>query len=235
MLKPEKMNASYSIEVNKSLYEEIRINEIWNKEGRAHYSDRYEEGYMWSELYCQSNAEPFDKWAYNFQMSFQDGTGTPESFFERHFSEEIVRRKALIWLYPDYAGMAAGQEDWKQDPRISWLYYKRSFDAVFPVLCEMGKTRLELKLEARLDDGKALELVYSTGTGGSVFLDGRHIVDVYFYDEKYKTQSASVQLEVGEPENVDGKNVSEIYGMHSLSELLKGLEMVAGKAKPICH
>ena len=66
-------------------------------------------------------------------------------------------------------------------------------------------------------------------------MDGRHIVDVNFYDEKYKTQSASVQLEVGEPENVDGKNVSEIYGMHSFSELLKGLEMAAGKAKPICH
>ena len=86
MLRPEKLKATYSIEVNRVLYEEIRINETWDKAGIPAHSDRYEEGFIWSELYGQSNEKPFDKWAFNYDMCFQGGTGSIESFFENHFS-----------------------------------------------------------------------------------------------------------------------------------------------------
>ena len=184
MMKPERLRAAYSIEISRGLYEEIRINETWDSDGKAAHSDRYEEGYLWIELYGQSNAEPFDKWAFNYEMPVQSGSGSLESFFENHFSQERIRRRGLSFLNPPetYPG---SQEDYvKNDPRISWLYYKRSFDAVFPVLCEHGKTNLKMELEGRLDDGRLITLSYSTGDGGEIILEGKHLLNICFYDEK---------------------------------------------------
>ena len=230
-MKPERLRATYSIEIIRNLYEEIRINETWNQAGIPVHSDRYGEGYLWSELYGQSNEEPFEKWAYNYYMSFQDGSGTLESFFEKHFSQEKVRRKGLIHLYPD-AGKNISQTDyWKQDPRISWLNYKRSFDAVFPVLCEMGKTHLEMELEGRLDDGRQIRFSYFTGDGGEIALEGKHLLNICFYDERYSAWNSTRSLEIGPPEeSKTGRRAAVLYGVYSLSELLKGLEMAVQKA-----
>jgi hypothetical protein len=92
MLRPQKLDATYRIEIKRDLFEEIRIHETWDQNGKAAHSDRYEEGFIWSELYGERNEEPFDKWAVNYDMSFMGGTGSPESFFENHFSQENVRR-----------------------------------------------------------------------------------------------------------------------------------------------
>ncbi|MCR4585271.1 MAG: hypothetical protein K5686_06055, partial [Lachnospiraceae bacterium] len=61
----KKLKAVYSINISKSLYEEIRIDEKWDEDGRASHSDWLEEGFIWSELFAQSNEDPFDKWAWN--------------------------------------------------------------------------------------------------------------------------------------------------------------------------
>ena len=55
MLKPQKLKATYSIEITPDLYEEIRINEAWDRNGKAAYSDKFEDELIWSELYGQSN------------------------------------------------------------------------------------------------------------------------------------------------------------------------------------
>ncbi|MCR4590054.1 MAG: hypothetical protein K5668_04485 [Lachnospiraceae bacterium] len=231
MLKPERLRATYSIEISRDLYEEIRINETWDMDGKAARSGRYGEGYLWTELYGQSNSEPFDKWAFNYEMSFQGGYGSPESFFENHFSQEKVRRRGLSFLYPpeNYPG---SQEDYvKSDPRISWLYNKRSFDAVFPVLCEHGKTHLVMELEGRLDDGRLITLSYSTDDGGEIILEGKHLLNICFSDERYSTRNFPRPLEIGRPEGSEnGKRAATLYGVYSFSELLKGLEMTAKKA-----
>lgn len=231
MLKPERLKATYSIEISRDLYEEIRINETWDKSGRAAHSEKYEEGYLWSELYGQSNAEPFDKWAFNYEMSVRGGSGSLESFFENNFSQERIRKRGLSFLNPPetYPG---SQEDYvKNNPRISWLYYKRSFDAVFPVLCEHGKTHLKMKLEGKLDDGRLIALLYSTDNGGEIILEGKHLLNICFYDERYSTRNFLQPLEIGRPEgSKNGRRAATLYGVYSFSELLKGLEMAAKKA-----
>ncbi|MCR5452253.1 MAG: hypothetical protein K6F00_06455 [Lachnospiraceae bacterium] len=228
MLKPIRLKAVFSIEINRNLYEEIRIQESWDENGKAAHSDRYEEGFIWSELYGQCNEEPFDKWAYNYDMSFFGGTGTIESFFENHFSQEKIRRKGLVYLYPkeDFTG---SQEDyWKTDTRISWLYYKRSFDAVFPVLCEHGKTHLEMKLEGNLDDGRQIGFRYTTGDVGEIILDGKHLVNISFYDEKYSGRNFPQALALGRPEELNnGKWAATLYGAYSFSQLMEGIELAA--------
>ena len=231
MMKPERLRAAYSIEISRDLYEEIRINETWDTDGKAAHSDRYEEGYLWTELYGQNNAEPFDKWAFNYEMSVRGGTGSLESFFENHFSQERIRRRGLSFLNPPetYPG---SQEDYvKNDPRISWLYYKRSFDAVFPVLCEHGKTHLAMELEGRLDDGRQIRFSYSTGDGGEIILEGKHLLNICFYDERYSTRNYPQPLDIGRPEILkNGKSAVMLYGVYSFSELLNGLEMAVQKA-----
>ncbi|MCR5023268.1 MAG: hypothetical protein K6A90_02895 [Lachnospiraceae bacterium] len=231
MLKPEKLRATYSIEISRDLYEEIRINETWDMDGKAAHSGHYEEGYLWTELYGQSNTEPFDKWGFNYEMSFQGGSGTPESFFENHFSQEKVRRSGLSFLVPpeNYPG---AQEDYvKDDPRISWLYYKRNFEAVFPVLCEHGKAHLVMELEGRLDDGRQIRLSYSTGDGGEIICEGKHLLNVCFYEERYSTRNYPQHFDIGRPERSEsGRWAATLYGVYSLSELLKGIEMAAKKA-----
>ncbi len=231
MLKPERLKATYSIEINRDLYEEIRIHETWDPDGKPAHSDRYEEGFLWSELYGQSNEEPFDKWAFNYEMLFRDGTGSPESFFENHFSQEKIRRKGLLFLHPE-EGFSGSREDYlKKDPRISWLYYKRSFDAVFPVLCGIGKTHLEMELEGRLCDGRLIRFLYSTGDGGEIILEGKHLLNIRFYDERYSTENSPKPLDIGRPEESgNGRAAATIYGVYSLSGLLEGLEMAARKA-----
>ncbi len=230
MLKPEGLEAVYSMEINRCLYEEIRIKETWDTNGIPVHSDRYEEGYLWSELYGQSNAEPFDKWAFNHHMSVLGGTGTLESFFEKHFSQEKIRRMWLNYLYPgDWSGISQ-QEYWKTDPRINWLYYKNKFDAVFPMLCEMGKTKLTFKLEGSLNDVRKIEFSYATGYEGALYVDGRHLINIGFYDERYDHQKKPSPLEIGRPERINGKPLVMLYGVHSFSDLLQGLEMAADKA-----
>ena len=199
-LKPERLQAVYSIRINRNLYEEIRIHEVWDQEGRPAHSDRYEEGYLWSELYGQSNAEPFEKWAFNYQMSFRGGSGTLESFFEDHFSQEKVRRKGLIFQYPEDEMTVSQQEYWKRDPRISWLYYKNQFNAVFPVLCDLGNTMLDLELDGRSDDGAEMKFCYVTGKTGTLYAGGKHCTDICFHDERYGRRGETVQLEAGSPE-----------------------------------
>ena len=231
MLKPERLRATYSIEISRDLYEEIRINETWDKSGRAAHSEKYEEGYLWSELYGQSNAEPFDKWAFNYEMSFHDGSGTPESFFENHFSQERIRRRGLSFLNPPETCTCSQEEYVKTDPRIAWLYYKRSFGAVFPVLCEHGKAHLVMELEGRLDDGRQIKLSYSTGDGGEIICEGKHLLNVCFYEERYSTRNYHQHLDIGRPERSEsGRWVATLYGVYSLSELLKSIEMAAKKA-----
>ena len=230
MLKPEGLKAVYSMEINRDLYEEIRINETWDQAGIPAHSVRYEEGYLWSELYGQSNAEPFDKWALNFHMSFQGGSGTPESFFENHFSQEKIRRRGLNFLYPDDESGISQEEYWKTDPRIAWLYYKNRFDAVFPMLREMEKTKLTLELEGSLNGGRKIKFAYATGDEGSLYVDGRHLINIGFYDERYDCQKKPVPLEMGKPEKISGKLLVKLYGVHSFSEFLDGLEMVAERA-----
>ena len=231
MLKPERLRATYSIEISRDLYEEIRINETWDMDGKAARSDRYGEGYLWTELYGQSNTEPFDKWAFNYEMSFQGGSGTPESFFENHFSQEKIRRRGLSFLIPP-ENFPGSQEDYvKSDPRISWLYNKRSFDAVFPVLCEHGKTHLVMELEGRLDDDRQIRFSYSTGDGGEIICEGKHLLNVCFYDERYSPRNYPQPLDIGRPEESENKRrIVTLYGVYSFSELLKGLEMAAQKA-----
>ena len=230
MLKPESLKATYGIEISKKLYEEIRINETWDQNGMPSHSEKYDEGYIWSELNGQNNEEPFDKWACNYYMSFKGGIGTLESFFRNHFSLERVRRKGLIFLYPNDNEAVSQQEYWKQDPGISWLYYKNKFDAVFPVLCEMGKARLLLELKGKLSDGRDLEFRYATEDAGALFVGGKHLINVRFHEEKYGTNDKTRPLEVGRPERINGKNAALLYGVHSFSELLAGLELVAEKA-----
>ena len=231
MLNPEKLRATYSVEISRDLYEEIRINETWDADGKAAHSDRYGEGYLWTELYGQSNTEPFDKWAFNYEMSFQGGSGTPESFFENHFSQEKIRRRGLSFLIPP-ENFPGSQEDYvKSDPRISWLYYKRSFDAVFPVLCEHGKAHLVMELEGRLDDDRQIRFSYSTIDGGEIICEGKHLLNVCFYDERYSPRNYPQPLDVGRPEESEnGRRAATLYGVYSLSELLKGLEMAAQNA-----
>lgn len=230
-MKPERLRAAYSIEISRDLYEEIRINETWDTDGKAAHSDRYEEGYLWTELYGQNNAEPFDKWAFNYEMSVRGGIGSLESFFENHFSQERIRRRGLSFPNPPetYPGL---QEDYvKNDPRISWLYYKRSFDAVFPVLCEHGKTHLAMELEGKLDDGRLITLSYSTDDGGEIILEGKHLLNICFYDERYSARNYPQPLDIGRPEILkNGKSAVMLYGVYSFSELLKGLEMAVQKA-----
>lgn len=231
MLNPEKLRATYSVEISRDLYEEIRINETWDADGKAVRSERYEEGYLLSELYGQSNTDPFDKWAYNYEMSVQGGYGSPESLFENHFSQEKIRRRGLSFLIPP-ENFPGSQEDYvKSDPRISWLYNKRSFDAVFPVLCEHGKAHLVMELEGRLDDDRQIRFSYSTGNGGEIICEGKHLLNVCFYDERYSPRNYPQPLDVGRPEESEnGRRAATLYGVYSLSELLKGLEMAAQKA-----
>ncbi len=231
MLKPERLKAVYSIEINRDLYEEIRINESWGPDGKAVHSDICGEGFIWSELYGQSNEDPFDKWAFNYAMSFCSGTGTIESFFENHFAQEKIRRKGLMFLYPK-EGFAGSQEDyWKTDPRISWLYYKRSFDAVFPVLCEHEKTHLKMELEGRMNDGRLIRFLYATGDAGEIILDGKNLINVSFYDERYSGINSHQSLNIGHPEKLkNGKTAATLYGVYSLPNLLEGIEMVVERA-----
>ena len=231
MLKPERLIATYSIEISRDLYEEIRINETWDTDGKAAHSERYEEGYLWSELYGQSNTEPFDKWAHNYEMSVQSGSGSLESFFENHFSQERIRRRGLSFLIPPENYPGSQEEYVKNDPRISWLYYKRSFDAVFPVLCGHGKTHLEMELEGRLDDGRQVRFSYSMIDGGEIVLEGKNLLNVCFYDERYSPGNYPQPLDIGRPEGSEnGRRAATLYGVYSFSELLKGLELAAQKA-----
>lgn len=231
MLKPVTLKSVFSIDIKHDLYEEIRIHETWDKNGKAQNSYRYEEGFIWSELYGQSNEEPFDKWSCNYELSFLNGMGTIESFFENHFAQEKIRRKGLAFLYPqeDFAG---SQEDyWKTDARISWLYYKRSFDAVFPVLCEQGKTHLEMELEGRLDDGRRVTFHYVTGSAAEVFLDGKHLVNISFFDERYSGRNAPQPLAIGRPEKLDnGQWAATMYGAYSFFKLLEGIDLAVQRA-----
>jgi len=232
MLKPQKLKATYSIEITPDLYEEIRINEAWDRNGKAAYSDKFEDELIWSELYGQSNKDPFDKWAFNYNMCFKGGTGTLESFFENHFSQKEIRRKGLNFLYPcdDFCG---SKEDYvKKDPRISWLYYKRSFDAVFPVFCEHDKTHLHMELEGVLEDGRKLNFLYTTKKDGRILVDDEHLLDVNFFNERYLNKEGTIEpLDIGRPEKrKNEKTAVMIYGVHSFTELLCGLEMAAEKA-----
>ncbi len=231
MLKPQKLKATYSMDLNRDLYEEIRIDEAWDQSGKAAHSDRYEEGFIWSELYGQSNEKPFDKWASNYDMCFQGGTGSIESFFENHFSQEKIRRKELLFLYPD-EGFDGSIEDYRKgDPRVSWLYYKRSFDAVFPVLCELGRIHLEMELEAVSDDGRMIRFLYSTGVGGEIYTDEKYLLSICFYDERYSTRYYPQSLDIGRPKKQkNGKMAATLYGVYSFSDLLSGLETAAKKA-----
>ncbi len=231
MLKPERLKAVYSIAINRELYEEIRIHETWDPGGKAARSDRYEEGFFWSELYGQSNEEPFDQWALNYEMSFQGGCGSLESFFENHFSQERIRRKGLYFLNPPETYPGSPEDYRKKDPRISWLYYKRSFDAVFPVLCGIGKTHLDMELEGRLSDGRLVRFSYSTGDGGVIILEGKQLLHVCFYDERYSSRDYPQPLDIGRPEELkNGRTAATMYGVYSFSGLLKGLEMAAQRA-----
>lgn len=231
MLKPAILKATYSIEISRDLYEEIRINETWDADGKAGHSERYEEGYLWSELYGESNAEPFDKWAYNYHMSFLGGSGTPESFFENHFSQEKIRRRGLLFVNPPDTYRGSREDYVKRDPRVSWLYNKRSFDAVFPVLCEHGKTHLEMELEGGLDDGRLISFSYSSGDGGEITLEGKYLLNICFHDERYSGRNLSQPLEIGHLEkSKNGGSTITIYGMHSFSEFLKGIESAVHKA-----
>ncbi len=230
MIKPEQLKAVYHIEINRSLYEEIRIDETWGKTGIPAHSERYEEGYLWSELYGKIDTEPFDKWAYNYHMSFQGGNGTLESFFENHFSIEKIRRKGLAFLYPEDGRAISQQDYWKQDPGISWLYFKKNFDAVFPVLSEMGKIRLTLEMKGRLNDERELTFRYTTAEKGTLYVDDRHLVNICFYDERHDRRENALPLEVGRAEKTNGQISVMLYGVHSFSEFLDGLSMVADKA-----
>jgi len=231
MLKPEGLRATYSIEISRDLYEEIRINETWDTDGKAAHSDRCGEDYLWIELYGQSNTEPFDKWTCNYVMSVQGGCGSPESFFENFFSQKEIRRRMLTFLNPPGTYPGSREDYVKNDPRISWLYNKRSFDAVFPVLCEHGKAHLVMDLEGRLDDGRQIRFSYSTGDGGEIILEGRHLLNVSFFDERYITQKSPRSLDIGRPEeSKNGRRIATLYGVYSFPDLLKDLEMAAQKA-----
>ncbi len=231
MLKAERMNAVYSIEISHELYEEIRIRETWDGEGKAAHSDQCEEGFIRSELYGQNNEDPFDKWVFNDDMSFCNGRGTLESFFENHFSKEKIRRRGLLFLYPPEDFKGSQEAYWKKDPRISWLYYKRSFDAVFPVLSEHGKTHLKMELEGRLEDGRQISFLYSTGDVGEITLEGKHLINVCFYDERYSGSDHLKSLEIGCPErSKKGKTAAMLYGVHSFSKLMEGIDMAAQRA-----
>ena len=220
------MKAVYSIEISRDLYEEIRIDEKWDENGKPFHSDMYDEGYIWSELYGQNQESPFDKWAFNFQMPVLGGNGTPESFFENHFANKMIRRRGLVFLYPDRDSTLSQEEYWKQNPRISWLYYKRSFDAVFPVLCEMGKTQLAMEIRGVLDDGRACGFVYLTNKGGELTVDGKKLPNVRFFDERYKDRKTPEALGIYESGvSTDGKDSVMIYGVHSFSELFEGIEL----------
>ena len=225
-MKIKKLKAVYSINISKNLYEEIRIDEKWDEDGRASHSDWLEEGFIWSELFAQSNEDPFDKCAWNFPMSSENGSGTPESFFENHFAKKEIRRRVLIGLYPDPDSKLSQEEYYKSDPRISWLYYKRSFDAVFPVLCEFGKTQLVMELEGCLDNGKPIRFSYKTKDGGELEIEGKKIADIDFYDEKYRGEDKAGELDIIRNGN-KGRAALTVYGMHSLEDLLKALEMAA--------
>ena len=226
-MKIKKLKAVYSINISKSLYEEIRIDEKWDEDGRASHWDWLEEGFIWSELFAQSNEDPFDKWAWNFPMFSKNGSGTPESFFENHFAKKEIRRRVLFGLYPDPDSLLSQEEYYKSDPRISWLYYKRSFDAVFPVLCEFGKTQLVMELEGCLDNGKRLKFSYKTIDGGKLEIEGKKTADIGFNDEKYRGQDKATEPDIIRNGN-KGRKALTIYGMHSLEDLLKALEMAAG-------
>ncbi len=229
-MKPKKLKAIFGIEISRDIYEEIRINETWDESGKANHSERLDEGYMWSELYGQNQQGPFDKWALNYHMSVTGGTGTLESFFENHFANEAIRRKGLLFLYPDLDSHLSQEEYWKKDPRISWLYYKRSFDAVFPVLREMGKTMLSMEIEGVLEDGRTCTFVYATDKSGVLSVDGKKLLNLNFFDERYQDREKPEPLEIGKPEkSVDGKDVVTIYGVHSFSDLFEGLELAAGQ------
>ncbi len=225
-MKPKRLKATYGIEISRDIYEEIRIDETWDEAGKPNHSERFEEGYIWSELFGQNQQGPFDKWALNYHMPVIGGTGTLESFFENHFANETVRRKGLLYLYPDKDSLLSQEDYWKQDPRISWLYYKRSFDAVFPVMIEMGKTMLSMKIEGVLDDGRSCSFVYETDKGGKLSVDGKKLLDINFFDERYTYRETPEPLGIGKPEkNKNGKEVVTIYGVHSFTELFEALEM----------
>ena len=232
-MKPSSLKARYSISISDAVYEEIRIDERWDEKGEADHSYRLDEGFIWSELYGQSNENPFDKWAFNYHMLVCGGSGTLESFFENHFAMEKVRRRGLQFLYPDESLPLSQEEYWKCDPRISWLYYKRSFDAVFPVLCEMGKTQLKMEIEGILDNGRACSFEYTTSAGGELTVNGKKLVNIKFFNEKYQYREKPEALGIEKPEKTDGKESIMIYGVHSLNDLFEGIEMAAKKTTAI--
>ena len=177
-MKPEKWKAVWRIGITRELYEEIRVNELWNEDGKPVHSQDCGEGCMLSELYGETDTG--DRWAYDEVMSLQGGNGTPESWFENHFSLERVRRRGLQFLFPPAGSTVSQREFWRQDPRISWLYFKKRFEAVFPVLCDIGRTRLELNFAGTLEDGRRLKLTYVSGAPGRLFLEDRELVNICF-------------------------------------------------------
>ena len=72
---------------------------------------------------------------------------------------------------------------------------------------------------------------YSSGDGGEITLEGKHLLNICFHDERYSGRNLSQPLEIGHPEkSKNGGSTITIYGMHSFSELLKGIESAVHKA-----
>ena len=225
---PKKLKARYSIDICGKLYEEIRIDETWDEKGRPSNQDRAEDGFLWSELFIRSNETPFDKAAWNYRIPVQGGSGRPESFFENFFSEENIRRKGLELLYPDEYSDLKQKDYWKKDPRISWLYYKRCFDAVFPVMCETGLAQLKMEIVGELEDGRKCSCDYATDKDGELWAGGKRLYNISFFDERYLYREKPEELEAGKPEKIGkGKETVMLYGVHSLTDLFEGLEMAA--------
>ncbi len=227
-MKLKNLKAVYSICISDALYEEIRIDERWDEKGRPYWSYRADEGLIWSELFGQSNEEPFEKWAFNYHMSMQGGCGTLESFFENHFAKKEIRRRGLLFVYPGPDSPLSQEEYYKKNPLISWLYYKRSFDAVFPVLRGFGKTGLLFELVGNLDNGKEMKFSYKSTEGGKLGVNGKHIINLSFFDERLSENDRDEELGIGWAKETDkGEAIATVYGMHSLMDLMKALEMVS--------
>ena len=108
----------------------------------------------------------------------------------------------------------------------------RSFDAVFPVFCEHDKTHLHMELEGVLEDGRKLSFLYTTKKDGRIFVDDEHLLDVHFFNERYLNKEGAIEpLDIGRSgKRKNEKTAVMIYGVHSFTELLRGLEMAAENA-----
>lgn len=181
-MKINRLKATYSIEANRDLHIEIRVKEDFDGSGKpviARDFNGYEEGMVMSELFIRSEEDPgdVDQWAFNHLLPMKDGDGRPESFFEHHFSKEDIRRRVMYSISWDDTD--AG----KNDPRISWLYYKRQFDAVFPMIKEWGKASLDMEIEGVMEDGRNIRFIYSTGASGKIYVEDEYAGELCLFSE----------------------------------------------------